>query len=1142
MQTEFLRELSSSTLVGVYIYSKSGRVEFANRTFASMLGYKPEELVGTSLLTFASEHEKMLLDNLLRKKANNEDFAYDRHANTYRAHDGSPVHVKLFGQTISYNGENAVLVLVFDARKEKSFERLFYALSQVTRLVIHASSQQSMFEEICDLLVDDIGYASACIGRIENGHFRVFYVKSRLKGVEALLKTLTIKSDGTLPYGRGTVFRACQSGNVTIISDVLSHKDMSAWWEYHRHYGIYSACSIPIDRNGKVAYVLLIHDDTKGSFSMQHVHLLKQIQSSIAYALRRLEAERFIRMFGSAIDLAHELVVLLDDDNRVVYVNEAVSELFGYPKERLIGKDVFRFADPTKGEGLHELLKGDNERKTIACRTKSGRTLYLDATVARLTGEDENYRIILARDVTDAYNKSLQLAFTTRIYNTLYQINHLYISLKNKDEIIKRLPRIFVEYMGIDISFIVNLQGGKIHVESSAVSSEELGGFAERLTEVSSSKKNLTFFEKTPIYKAYTRNSIYIVNDINRRSIGPLGEVARSYGIYSGCAIPITGGKKRRVLVLASRQSGVFKKEVYFLLKNIRESLTFILDKISSNRFSTLAFSAMDSSFDFIFITDSNFRIVWSNQSAKHFFGFDQKSLDDVNFLELLADEHSKRQVISSMDLLGNHGNTSTLLRYSVSGGKVAVAPTVITRVEVEEDLVYHIISGKNISNEVRLQEQISRLTMFDETTHLQNRKLFVRKLRGFISTLRAQKESGIVGCVAVINPLEFRQVNRALGYENGNLVLAMIASRIKGALRDYDEVARLESDKFGVLLKGLKSEEDALIVLEKVMNELKRPYVVGDQHIDISFAAGLSLIPKDGTDPNKLINRAHAALTDAKSRGENTSAFFRKEVEINAFEKLRLKKEMNRAIRRDEFVLFYQPYFDANGGIVGAEALLRWRTTDGFVSPAAFVPYLEETGAIVSVERIVLKKVLSYLKSLEEKRAVIVPVSLNVSPEHLKKGDFMDVFTGRVKQSGVNPSYVNIEIVERSFLDDIEQARRLIDSIKNFGFRFLIDDFGTGYSSLSYLSRLNVDYVKIDISFVRKIPDDERVVSVVRTIVNLAHDLGMRCIAEGVETTRQFDALVEMGCDYFQGYLFARPLPQDEFEKILIRPDRQVE
>ncbi len=270
-------------------------------------------------------------------------------------------------------------------------------------------------------------------------------------------------------------------------------------------------------------------------------------------------------------------------------------------------------------------------------------------------------------------------------------------------------------------------------------------------------------------------------------------------------------------------------------------------------------------------------------------------------------------------------------------------------------------------------------------------------------------------------------------------------------------------------------------------------------------------------------------ALAEAKSRGENQIGFFRKDFETEATKVLSLREQLHSALENKEFVPYFQPYVGADERIAGAESLLRWKRYDTVVPPMEFIPYLEQTDLIKRVEIHVLENVITTIKDIKKK----LPISVNMSKKSLINPNLFRIVMDRIEKHNLDPSLLKIEIVERSFIDNFARLNELIENFKSKGIGFSIDDFGTGYSSLSYLSKLNVESVKIDISFVREITKSKHTRNIVETIIFLSKKLNIKTIAEGVETKEQFEILKDMGCDYFQGYLFYKPLPKEEFKKV---------
>ena len=283
------------------------------------------------------------------------------------------------------------------------------------------------------------------------------------------------------------------------------------------------------------------------------------------------------------------------------------------------------------------------------------------------------------------------------------------------------------------------------------------------------------------------------------------------------------------------------------------------------------------------------------------------------------------------------------------------------------------------------------------------------------------------------------------------------------------------------------------------------------------------------------MFDKAESALLNSRLKGENTVGFFKKEFEESARKKVDLRNGLNEAMAKNQFVLHYQPYFDIKtGSIKGAEALLRWQRDGILTPPMEFIPFLEQSGMITKVENWIFGEVASKIKIWSDGGLNVVPVSVNISPASFGDPHIKENIEAALGKNGVEPDLFNFEIVERTFIDNLEYSGRLLNDLKEKGFGLSIDDFGTGYSSLSYLAELPFDYLKIDISFVRKMLLDKHSRYIVETIIYLSKKLNMKSIAEGVEAEEQLELLKELGCDYIQGFLLSEPLEETKFEKLL--------
>jgi diguanylate cyclase (GGDEF)-like protein/PAS domain S-box-containing protein len=582
-------------------------------------------------------------------------------------------------------------------------------------------------------------------------------------------------------------------------------------------------------------------------------------------------------------------------------------------------------------------------------------------------------------------------------------------------------------------------------------------------------------------------------------------------------------------VVLISTQKNLFDAKIYKLLKTVSSQISFVLDRFEEQKFSQMTQLAVDSGFELVTITDENFNIVYANDKALSLFEYTREELIGAHHSMFSSKTHTKEFAKHFYKTLTKGLPYSNFMKYKTKSGKILDFYITIIPFKQDGKITNYINIGKQI-DEKDTVEQLEKILYTDPITSLPNYRSFQERLNHFLE--RALPENTL-GAVAVINPIAFSSINQAFGFEKGNEILRLIGERLKNTLYSYDIIAKLESDRFGVVIKDLKTEEDLLAVIYRLLSALSKPYNIENQSIFLSFNIGLSLTPKDGTTANELLNKANTALQDAREKGENQIGFFRKEIEDKALDKLKLKADLELAVLNKEFVPFYQPYVDKNKHIVGAEALMRWIKDNKIVPPIEFIEPLEETSLIVDAEDQLIENVLKDLKTIEEHKKDI-PISINLSALSLRQRSLTQSLSSLLNYQQINPSLLKIEIVERIFFRDFAYIKSLIEELKELGVRFCIDDFGTHYSSLSYLSELDVSFLKIDISFVRKIQTDPKTKNIVSAVIYLAHALRIQTIAEGVETIEQFEILKGLGCDYFQGYLFFKPMPKNEFLRVV--------
>ena len=425
-------------------------------------------------------------------------------------------------------------------------------------------------------------------------------------------------------------------------------------------------------------------------------------------------------------------------------------------------------------------------------------------------------------------------------------------------------------------------------------------------------------------------------------------------------------------------------------------------------------------------------------------------------------------------------------------------------------------------------ERRLAYLAQFDPLTGLANRTLLADR---FGQMIAQAKRSGRPLSVLFIDLDDFKLVNDRLGHAAGDLLLCQVALRLQGAVRAGDTVGRISGDEFAVVLGDLASADDAALVAQKILERLAEPVALAGEQTFVTGSVGIAGFPTDGQDVETLLGAADAAMYRAKQSGRNGFEFYTTEITQRTRARAQLAFELRHALERNEFALAYQPKFDlASGKACGAEALLRWKHPQrGLVPPEEFIPVLEDTGLIVQVGEWVIRRACEDIKGWIAAGEQPLPVAVNLSARQFRARDLDNRIRSLVAAAGVDPALIELEITESQLMQDPEHAVRILRSLRDGGIRIAIDDFGTGYSSLAYLTRFPVKALKIDRSFVADVFSDHADAAIVRTIIEMAHQLGFTVIAEGVETDRQAAFLRQFGCEQAQGFLFAPPMPASE-------------
>ncbi len=443
--------------------------------------------------------------------------------------------------------------------------------------------------------------------------------------------------------------------------------------------------------------------------------------------------------------------------------------------------------------------------------------------------------------------------------------------------------------------------------------------------------------------------------------------------------------------------------------------------------------------------------------------------------------------------------------------------------------------ASRDITERKRIENTIWIEANFDQLTKLPNRRLFHDRLEQEIR--KSQRDNFKVGLL-FLDLDHFKDVNDSLGHEVGDLLLIEAAQRLRSCVREFDTLARLGGDEFTVILCNLHDTSDIGLIVEKIIDRISKPFILAGHEVVLSVSIGISIVPDDAMSATDAIKHADQAMYVAKDQGRNCFRFFTQNMQEAVEARISLSNDLRYALKLQQFQVYYQPIIDLKTGrVTKAEALLRWmHPTLGFVSPAVFIPVAEMSGAIHDIGDWVFMQACEQVKRLK----LLVgefQISVNSSPvQFTAEANHHTHWVERLVLMGVEGASIAVEVTEGLVMNpDAKVTERLL-MFRDAGIQVAIDDFGTGYSSLSYLKKFDIDFLKIDQSFVKNLAPNSSDLALCEAIVVMAHKLGLKVIAEGVETQMQSELLSAMGCDYGQGYLFCRPVPVDAFEKFLLK------
>jgi diguanylate cyclase (GGDEF)-like protein/PAS domain S-box-containing protein len=822
------------------------------------------------------------------------------------------------------------------------------------------------------------------------------------------------------------------------------------------------------------------------------------------------------QFWAKIMDQTVDMIYVLSLDERLVphveYRNSSLYKLFGLP-------------EPSSTATIHANLKfHPDDHEKIFQLMKKTRNLSYDETVVetcRVKDGKGYWRIIrFTNSAFDFDNEGLVCRYVSSIRDVTEEEEQQIILIENE-----RRYRLLAENV-IDVIWAVNS-----HLD---------------FTFISSSIFSMLGYKPSEIYRGAVRS---IFNQGDLRKIDKRIQVALKKSLKFEHIVSDSIFKMDIQATCKNGQQLTIEIQANYLWdenKNLEGIFGIVRDVTNARqteRELILAGQVFDNSTEAIFVTDNKGYIINANPA---FFEASQLTLNEIRGLRpdaiINANIHGPDLYTEVDEAIAKENYWQGEVHYLRKNGEERVSWTGISATRSHSGRVQNlIIIISDITERKVIESRIHNLAYFDPLTGLPNRTQMYERLDRMVTS--AEKANT---CIAVLflDLDRFKPINDSMGHPAGDLVLKEVAHRLNKCIKQQDLVSRMGGDEFTIALSDQKNSDSAaniaIKVGERILHSLQQPFFIEQKELFLTASLGISIFPDDGKTVTELLKNSDMAMYHAKDDGRNNLQFFDEQMNKKAVELLEMENDLRYAIDRGEFELYYQPqYSTADCAMQGVEALLRWHhKTKGMIPPNYFIPIIEDTGLIIPIGEWVLRQACSDMAKWQKIGISVKRIAVNVSARQFKQPGFIDLVKEVITESAINPNQLELELTESILIDNVEHTLDVLTRLRTMGVRMAIDDFGTGYSSLNYLKQFPVDTLKIDQSFIRNLPGNNDDAQITRTIISMAHNLGLGVIAEGVETKEQLEFLQQVQCEEVQGYYFSRPIPDNDLVK-LINKDR---
>ncbi len=743
--------------------------------------------------------------------------------------------------------------------------------------------------------------------------------------------------------------------------------------------------------------------------------------------------------------------------------------------------------------------------------------------------QKSNVVLHVSRDISDHKQTTHQYQTANRLYTVLRLTNKAIISSKTKEDLLNSICHIAVKYGGFSMTWIGMIEGDQVVPLSCA------GDIRHYLKNINV-RVDDSEFARGPVGVCGKTGEVAFVNNINDdETFSPWRRQAQRCGFESLAVIPVKQQQKTiGVFAIYSSEINAFDTQILELLQSLSDDISSVISHVQSEEKRVVAegklkqlYLAIEQSKSAIAISDIKGTIDYINPYYTELTGYQESEVLTQNIdrfsRSLVADQkilqQCWRRVLDGKDWQGE-------VMCLKKNGDAFWALLSVSPIFDDDDYITHIVWTSKDNTELHeAHETISQLAYYDALTALPNRRLYQDRIKLAISAAKRHKTK--LGLL-YLDMDNFKGMNDAWGHDFGDQVLQYMAVTLNACVREMDTVARLGGDEFCIIINDVNDNADLVHIADNILTLLNKSAVVADREVSVTTSIGISVFPDDATDAGELMKCADMAMYHAKEKGKDNFQFFEEFLNINAQYRLQTERKIKVALSDQSFQLFYQPQFDLHSGVLtGVEALIRWIDGGKVLLPNEFITICEESSLINELGEWVIRQACLEYKRLLDQGFPEVKVAVNISASQFQQSNvLLAIINDALDSSGLPSHLLQLELTESVLIDDVPQTIDVITQLKQKNITFAIDDFGTGYSSLSYLKIFPADIIKIDRSFVLDIENDMNDRAIIRAITVMAHELGLKVLAEGVETKAQLAFLKEQKCDFVQGFYHAKPMP----------------